>query len=187
MAKNRFAQPLYGKIIYIYETDLTMDQLSLIFSPKTYWIDVTGIDCEVGYVQEFREGEGIVWVAPPNEEYSFEELKANKIAEMKAIRDSREESVIYHNEVPFDYDSKSRERLNSARRGLEDENPDGVELWTNANNEVVSLSLEDFIAIDKLARDRSRELHIRYNKLKLLINAVATEEELKSVHFDVEF
>ena len=59
MAKNRFAQPLYGKIIYIFETDLKMAELSTIFSPKTYWIDVTGIDCEVGYIQEFREGKGI--------------------------------------------------------------------------------------------------------------------------------
>lgn len=79
MAKNRFAQPLYGKIIYIFETDLKMEELSTIFSPKTYWIDVTGIDCEVGYIQEFREGEGVVWVAPPNVEYTFEDEKARKL------------------------------------------------------------------------------------------------------------
>lgn len=84
MAKNRFAQPLYGKIIYIFETDLKMDELSSIFSPKTYWIDVTGIDCEVGYIQEFREGEGIVWVAPPNEEYTFEDEKARKLEQVDA-------------------------------------------------------------------------------------------------------
>lgn len=82
MAKNRFAQPLYGKIIYIYETDLKMEELSTIFSPKTYWIDVTGIDCEVGYIQEFREGEGVVWVAPPNEEYTFEDEKARKLEQV---------------------------------------------------------------------------------------------------------
>ena len=47
MSKNRFAQPLYGKIIYIYETNLTMEQLPTILDPSTYWIDVTGLDCEV--------------------------------------------------------------------------------------------------------------------------------------------
>lgn len=84
MAKNRFAQPLYGKIIYIYETDLKMEELSTIFSPKTYWIDVTGIDCEVGYIQEFREGEGVVWVAPPNEEYTFKEEQARMLEKVNA-------------------------------------------------------------------------------------------------------
>lgn len=79
MAKNRFAQPLYGKIIYIYETNLTMEQLPTIFDPSTYWIDVTGLDCEVGYLVSFKEGVGLVLVPPPNEEYTFEELKAQKL------------------------------------------------------------------------------------------------------------
>ena len=79
MAKNRFAQPLYGKIIYIYETNLTMEQLPTIFDPSTYWIDVTGLDCEVGYIVSFKEGVGLVLAPPPNEEYTFEELKAQKL------------------------------------------------------------------------------------------------------------
>ena len=79
MPKNRFAQPLYGKIIYIYETNLTMEQLPTIFDPSTYWIDVTGLDCEVGYLVSFKEGVGLVLAPPPNEEYTFEELKAQKL------------------------------------------------------------------------------------------------------------
>lgn len=79
MAKNRFAQPLYGKIIYIYETNLTMEQLPTIFDPSTYWIDVTGLDCEVGYLVSFKEGVGLVLAPPPNEEYTFEYLKAQKL------------------------------------------------------------------------------------------------------------
>ena len=79
MAKNRFAQPLYGKIIYIYETNLTMEQLPTIFDPSTYWIDVTGLDCVVGFLVCFKEGVGLVLAPPPNEEYTFEELKAQKL------------------------------------------------------------------------------------------------------------
>lgn len=77
--KNRFAQPLYGKIIYIFETNLTMEQLPTIFDPSTYWIDVTGIDCEVGYLVEFKEGAGLILTPPPNSEYTFEELKEQKL------------------------------------------------------------------------------------------------------------
>lgn len=36
MARNKIAQPLYGKIIYIYETDLEKDQLATIFDCITY-------------------------------------------------------------------------------------------------------------------------------------------------------
>ena len=79
MAKNRFAQPLYGKIIYIYETNLTVEQLPTIFDPSTFWIDVTGIDCEVGYLVSFKEGVGLVLTPPPNEEYTLGELKAQKL------------------------------------------------------------------------------------------------------------
>lgn len=77
--KNRFAQPLYGKIIYIFETNLTMEQLPTIFDPSTYWIDVTGIDCEVGYLVNFQEGAGLILTPPPNSEYTFEELKEQKL------------------------------------------------------------------------------------------------------------
>lgn len=64
MGKFRYAQPLYGKIIYIYETDLPFEELSTVFDPKTYWIDVTGQDCEVGYIAKYEEGGGIVFAAP---------------------------------------------------------------------------------------------------------------------------
>lgn len=71
--KNRFAQPLYGKIIYIFETNLTMEAVPTIFDPSTYWIDVTGVDCEVGYIVEFKEGAGLVFVPPPSSELTEEE------------------------------------------------------------------------------------------------------------------
>lgn len=89
MAKNRFAQPLYGKIIYIYETDLTMEQLPTIFDPSTFWIDVTGLDCEVGYLVSFKEGIGLVLTPPPNEEYTFGELKAQKLELVDAWTESK--------------------------------------------------------------------------------------------------
>ena len=84
MAKNRFAQPLYGKIIYIYETDLKKEELATIFDPSTYWIDVTGLDCEVGYILEYVEGGGLRFVPPPNEEYTFEEEQARMLEKVDA-------------------------------------------------------------------------------------------------------
>lgn len=186
MARNRFAQPLYGKIIYIYETDLTMDQLSTIFDPGTYWIDVTGLDCEVGYIQDYKEGVGIVWVAPPNQApLTFEEAKDNKIALMKAERDAREVAIITYKDITLDYDDKARERLRIAREAVEDNNLPGI-LWTCADNSRAVLTLEDFKNINSIAAERSTQLHDQYNLLKDYIETIGTQEELDSVYFNME-
>lgn len=84
MSKNKFAQLLYGKIIYIFETYLTMEELSSIFSPKTYWVDITGTECEVGYVVQFVDGEGLCLVPPPNKERTFEQEKAAMLEKVNA-------------------------------------------------------------------------------------------------------
>lgn len=186
MARNRFAQPLYGKIIYIFETDLTKDQLSTIFDPSTYWIDVTGIDCEVGYIQEFREGEGVVWVAPPNyAPLTFEEEKDNKIALMKTERDAREQLNIEYNGVMLDFDEVSRERMDRAERYLKSKKLPCI-LWTCADNSKAVLTTEDFENINNISAERSSALHAQYNLLKDYIETLETSDELALVHFDME-
>ena len=184
MAKNRFAQPLYGKIIYIFETDLKMEELSSIFSPKTYWIDVTGIDCEVGYIQEFREGEGIVWVAPPNEEYTFEDLKANKVELMKAERDRIQELPIEYNGKSFDYNKESLQKLNEAKDCLE--GTEDIQIWICADNSLTYLNYNDIMAIKRLGKERSNNVHIQYAKLKYLIEMAKTAEEVEEITFETD-
>lgn len=184
MAKNRFAQPLYGKIIYIFETDLKMEELSTIFSPKTYWIDVTGIDCEVGYIQEFREGEGIVWVAPPNEEYTFEDLKANKVELMKAERDRIQELPIEYNGKSFDYNKESLQKLNEAKDCLE--GTEDIQIWICADNSLTYLNYNDIMAIKRLGKERSNNVHIQYAKLKYLIEMAKTAKEVEEITFETD-
>ena len=40
MARNKIAWPLYGKIIYIYETNLEKGQLATIFDHITYGTEI---------------------------------------------------------------------------------------------------------------------------------------------------
>lgn len=58
---NRFAQILYGEVLYIFETEMSMAQLSTIFSPKTYWVDVTHKQCEVGDMVTFDNDKGFIF------------------------------------------------------------------------------------------------------------------------------
>lgn len=180
MARNRFAQPLYGKIIYIYETDLEKDQLATIFDPSTYWIDVTGLDVEVGYILEYVEGGGLRFVPPPNNDpLSLEETKANKIALMKAKRDAEEVKPIEYNGNLFDFDDKARDRINSAIIALSITGQ-SIE-WTTADNTNVAVTAQDLRNIIAAVALRSNDLHIKYRELKEQVLACATAEEVAKI------
>ena len=187
MAKNRFAQPLYGKIIYIYETDLEKDQLATIFDPSTYWIDVTGLDVEVGYILEYVEGGGLRFVPPPNDSpLSLEETKANKIALMKAKRDAEEVKPIAYNGNLFDYDDKARDRIAAAIIAL-DVQGDGAKIsWTTADNEDAVVTAADLRAIVAAAAVRSNLLHIAYRKAKAQVEATGSAEEVDVVTLELQ-
>lgn len=62
---KKYAQIKYGKIIYFYHTDLEIGELSSIFSPKTYWIDVTDKECGLGWEVTHDEECNIVLTPPP--------------------------------------------------------------------------------------------------------------------------
>lgn len=184
MAKNRFAQPLYGKIIYIYETDLRIDELATIFDPSTYWIDVTGLDCEVGYILEYVEGGGLRFVPPPNEEYTFEELKSAKIEKLKAIRDTLEVESIEYNGNLFDYDDKARDRINAAIIALDLMGEDASLSWTTADNTEAIVTANDLRGVIAAVAVRSNELHVKYRELKAAAEAATSEEELEAITFE---
>lgn len=124
-------------------------------------------------------------VEKPPEPIDIEALKTAKIAEMKAERDNREVQDIEYNGKMFDYDDKSRERLTLSRQALEDNKTESI-LWTCADNTFATLTLEDFKAINTLSATRSTQLHEQYNKLKLLINSLEIEEQIKEVTFDTD-
>lgn len=180
MARNRFAQPLYGKIIYIYETDLEKDQLATIFDPSTYWIDITGLDVEVGYILEYVEGGGLRFVPPPNDgPLSLEETKANKIALMKAKRDTSETEPIEYNGNRYDYDDKARDRINAAIVAL-DISGQSIE-WTTADNTNVAVTAQDLRNIIAAVALRSNILHVKYRELKEQVWACTTAEEVAEI------
>ena len=81
---NKFAQLAYGKVIYVYETELTKDDLPRIFQPSAYWVDVTGQDVEVGDVTTFDENLGIVFTRHEQEVSEKEKQLAQLVAQYEA-------------------------------------------------------------------------------------------------------
>lgn len=64
---NKFAQIVYGKVLFILETSMEMTELSTVFSPKTYWVDITGKDVAVGDIVEYSE-DGFIFRKPTEAE-----------------------------------------------------------------------------------------------------------------------
>ena len=113
---------------------------------------------------------------------TLDEVKAQKISELKGIRDAKEVEPIQTDKGIFDYDDKSRDRLAIARQALTD-NGGGSITWTTADNQRVDMGIVDFAAINGAAAVRSNELHIKYNELKQRVNAAQTVEEVNAIQW----
>ena len=140
---------------------------------------------------EEKEGYKIKWngeaweyeeipVPPEPEPPTLEEVKEQKIRELKGIRDTKEVEPIRTDKGIFDYDDKSRDRLYIARQALTDAGG-GEIVWTTADNQRVSMGIADFAAINGAAAVRSNALHIKYNELKQRVNACESVEEVKTI------
>lgn len=188
------------KKVYIIEIDkkyagvLTLDSTDK--SPSGRWnipANCTEIEPPVEKEGFLRVWNGSNWEykevpkEPSEPELTLDELKASKIAEMKAERNIREQQIIEYNGNTFDYDDLARERLLLGRQSLEDAGVEDAKLkWTCSDNEITYLGVEDFKGINTVAATRSIMLHDTYNKLKVLINACGTKEELEKVTFDTD-
>ena len=145
---------------------------------------------------EEKEGYKIKWngneweyelipIEPEPEPPTLDDVKAQKIAELKSIRDTKEVEPIRTDKGIFDYDDKSRDRLYIARQALTDAGG-GEIVWTTADNQRVSMGIADFAAINGAAAVRSNSLHIKYNELKQRVNAAQTVEEVEAIHWSAE-
>ena len=119
-------------------------------------------------------------VEPEPEPPTLDEVKSQKIRELKGIRDTKEVEPIRTDKGIFDYDDKSRDRLYIARQALTDAGG-GEIVWTTADNQRVSMGIADFAAINGAAAARSNALHIKYNELKQRVNAAQTVEEVEAI------
>lgn len=179
---NKFAQVLYGKVVFTYETLLEKEQLSTIFAPTTFWVDVTGLECEVGYVVGFKEGVGIVLTPPPQKELTFDDIKDRKLEQLKVERDRKEEEPITFDGLTFDFDARSRERINIALIAL---GAGGSIEWTLADNTSVELQEENLRGVIMVAAQRSNQLHVAYRNAKEKVENALTEEAVNSVTLEV--
>ena len=112
---------------------------------------------------------------------TLEEIKAAKIAELKAQRDTAEVEPINYQGYSFDYDSKARDRISAAIIAL-DLQAEGADIaWTTEDNQDVSVTAADLRAIVAAVAVRSNLLHVAYRKAKARVEAAGSADEVNAV------
>lgn len=172
----KFAEIKFGKIVNIQEHWVPLEEYRNFFEADSYFIDITGVKIEgedpvVGDVVEFNSEDGGYTIVHLKSTYSVAEAKAYQIEKLKLIRNQKELEPVEYNEHLYDADKDSLMRLDKARMSLEDNSIPNIE-WTTADNERVSLTVDDFKGINTQIALRSNNLHVKYNELKEYINGL---------------
>ena len=114
-------------------------------------------------------------------EEPLENVRAHKIFELKAERDSKEVEPIAYGGHLYDYDSKARDRIAAAIIALEVQG-DGAKIsWTTADNEDAVVTAQDLRMIIAAVAVRSNALHTAYRAAKAQVEAASTAEEVEAV------
>lgn len=124
--------------------------------------------------------DGTLYETPPYIP-SVTELCEQKVASFKAKRDEEEVLPIEYNGHLFDYDDKSRDRINAAIIALDGQGEGATIDWTTAENQDVTVSAADLRAVIAAVAVRSNILHVKYRQLKSQCEAAETAEELTQI------
>ena len=116
---------------------------------------------------------------------SLQEIKAGKIAELKAQRDSKEVEPITYNGNLYDYDEKARDRINAAIIALELQDEGASIDWTTADNQDVKVTANDLRMVIAAVAVRSNTLHMAYRTAKAQVEAAQNKEEVETIILNV--
>lgn len=116
---------------------------------------------------------------------SLQEIKAAKIAALKAERDAAEVEPIEYQGYSFDYDDKARDRINAAIVALELQGEGASIDWTTVDNADTPVTANDLKMIIAAVAVRSNKLHTAYRVSKEKVEAATTAAEVEDVTFEV--
>lgn len=144
-----------------------------------YWLPGDKCGTPAHEMKELGElPEGATFNAP---EKTLYELKTDKIAALKAERDTKEVELIEYNGHLYDYDDKARDRINAAIIALELAGAEASLEWTCADNTDATVTAADLRNIIAAVAVRSNTLHIAYRTAKTAVEAAESKEDLEAI------
>lgn len=112
---------------------------------------------------------------------ALDEIKADKIAELKIARDTEELSPVSYGGYMWDFDDKAQMRINGGIVALSD---GGTITWTSADNvEIRGVDADDLRNVIKSASVRSNAVHVKYRELRERVERANTVEEINNIEW----
>lgn len=155
----------------VYKDDKNFDEK---YFSMLMWCNAT----QQGYIEDKGDYYEVVAIPEP----TLDEVKANKIAELKGIRDTQEVDDIQVNGYLYDYDEKARERINAAIIALD--LTGGTITWTLADNTDKEVSANDLRYVIAMVAQRSNVLHVKYRNLKERVESATTKAQVERIVWD---
>lgn len=175
-------------ITYPYDKTITEDRKDELIEDGFEIVPEPAFQLLIGNVDGYEyvknlDGEG--YIRKPPYIPPLDEAKANKLNQLKNARDAAEVEPIESGGYLYDYDEKARDRINAAIIAL-DLMGDGATIeWTMANNINASVTANDLRAMIGAVAIRSNELHVKYRRLKDIVNAAETYEKVQAITWDM--
>ena len=191
---------LQGKTIYLLPANATFENPNLqdgfasVFDGtqreniednrgKEYWLDTDTFGTPAKTMKDLGAfPANAVFTAPAK---TLDELKQDKILELKTIRDNEEVKSIAYNGNLFDFDDKARERINAAIIALELQGEGTSIDWTTTDNQDVKVTADDLRCVIAAVAVRSNALHTAYRKAKEQVEAAQNKEEVEAIILNV--
>lgn len=115
----------------------------------------------------------------------LEQVKQEKIIELKIMRDTAEVEPIEYQGYSFDYDSKARERISAAIIALELQGEGARIEWTTADNADVKVTANDLRMVIAAVAQRSNALHVAYRVAKAKVEQATSVAEVETITLGV--
>lgn len=150
---------------------------------KEYWLQDDAYGTPARKMETLGTLPADAILTPPKKK--IEQVKQEKIIELKIMRDSKEVEPITYNGNSYDYDGKARERINAAIIALELQGEGATIDWTTADNADTPVTATDLKMIIAAVAVRSNKLHTAYRIAKEKVEAATTAADVEDVTFEV--
>ena len=170
-----------------YDKTVTEEQKNTYLSNGFELIDAETFQLLIGNVdgkEYVKNIEGSGYIVKPPYVPPLPEAKEEKIKELKRARDNAEVEPIESNGNLYDYDEKARDRINAAIIALELMGENATIMWTMADNTSAAVTAMELKSVIAAVAIRSNTLHVRYRRLKEMVMAAETVEEVNRINWD---
>ena len=184
----KFAQLREGKIIYFEEADDIAD-LKKKYNPNTNWIDVTNIECGLGWTVTHNENCEMVFTPPAKPKPpSFEELKESKLNEAHLLFEQKRDAVVWVDTSVghYGFDTASEDIVNfmAAKMAAEEFGKTYYKVWlTESTKGMIEIPAQDFLTVFNQARQQQLQAYAWFEEVRKAINDCKTIEALEVIKF----